>query len=316
MMKNQILTKIAHCSVAKRPTGGFQTLQQIRKSSFGTIENLSIWNGKITGLATGFVGLDRMTSGLQNGELSVIAAAPSMGGTSFALNIAQNAAVHQNAIVGIFSLELNKQLLLQRIVGLQAELQIPKIMYGFLSGDDIAKLESALEKLDMARISIDDTKGISLGKLRERARRLRKDQHGLDLIVVDSPQLMSTTSLLSDRSVYKNRAQDISAISHGLNSLARELNVPVIAVLRLPVVKNHRGGDRRPMLSDLHLFGSIKRDADLVIFIHRESYYCAKEEISGAESHKAEAIVAKHYNGLQRTFYLDFIPSFTRFSDL
>jgi replicative DNA helicase len=312
----QLLSKIAHRSIARRPAGGFQTLQQIRESSIGNVENLMNRDVKITGLATGFVGLDKMTKGLQKGELTIIAAPLGMGSTAFAMNIALNAAIHQNAIVGIFSLEMNKLTLLQRMLGSQTGLHIQRIVHGFLTQEDMGKVESAMEKLDAARVSIDDTTGVSLAGLRSRARQLRKDQNGLDLIVVDALQLMSANTLSKGRSAYENSIQDLSAISRGLRALAKELNVPVIATLQLPEIIRNCGGDRRPTLNDLRVHGSIEQDADLVIFIHREAYYCVDEEIAEADARTAEIIVAKHYNGPTRTFYLNFIAACTLFGDL
>jgi replicative DNA helicase len=312
----QLLRKIAHGSDFDRPTGGFQTLQQVRENSFGTFENLSYRNGRITGLATGFVNFDRMTGGLQKGELTVIAAPPSMGSTSFATSFVLNAAIQRNAIIGIFSLEMNKLSLLQRMLSAHAGVHISRLVTGFLSREDLDKLESTMEVLNSTRISIDDTPGLSLGELRSRSRLLRKDQHGLDLIVVDSLQLMSSTEPSASHSFYENPFSELSSISQGLSALAKELDVPVVAVLRLPVMNKARGDNWRPVLHDLRPFGSIERDADLVIFIHREAYYCAHEDISEVDSRKAEAIVAKCHDGPNRTFYLDFTPAFARFSDL
>ena len=312
----QLLSKIAHGSVFDRPTGSFQTLQQVRENSFGTVESLLHRNGTITGLATGFVHFDRMSSGLKRGELTVIAAPPGMGSTSFAMSMVLNAAIHRNAIIGIFSLEMSRLSLLQRMLGSEAGVHQSRLATGFLSREDLDKLESAMEALNTARISIDDTPGLSLGELRSRSRRLKKDQHGLDLIVVDSLQLMSSTEPSACHGFYVNPVPDLSAISRGLSALAKELNVPVVAALRLPVMNKPRDGDWRPVLHDLRPFGSIERDADLVIFIHREVYYCAHEDIPQADSRKAEAIVAKHHNGPNSTFHLDFVSALARFSDL
>jgi replicative DNA helicase len=238
-----------------------------------------------------------------------------MGSTAFAMNIAVNAAINQNAIVGIFSLGINKLSLLKRTLSSQARVHIRRLVTGFLSQDDLDKVEIAMEVLNATRISIDDTASITLAELRARATQLRKDQNGLDLIIVDALHLMSSTTLSTGHGADENRTQDLSAISCGLRALAKELNVPVIAVLPLPIM-SRPNGDWRPILNDLRVYGSIERDADVVIFIHREECFQCDEEMSETGSSKVEAILAKYHNGPTCTFYLNFIPGYIRFRDL
>jgi replicative DNA helicase len=296
-------------------THGFQSLDQIVQHSFGTIDNLYKQSREVTGLATDFTELDRMTSGLQKGELIIIAARPSMGKTALAINIAQNAAVNHNATVAVFSLEMSKESLLRRMLASQAWVDQRKLQTGFLGREDHDKLQNALGQLVESRMFIDDTAGISLAEMRAKARRLRQNAGGLDLIVVDYLQLMSATLPSSGRKNYENRTQEVSAISRGLKALSKELNVPVLALSQLSRASERRGEDKRPLLSDLRESGSIEQDADVVAFIHRESYYNRDEEQSDADRAKSEIILAKQRNGPTGTVQLNFISRFTRFDN-
>jgi replicative DNA helicase len=296
-------------------TQGFQSLDQIVQHSFGTIDNLYKQSREITGLATDFTELDRMTSGLQKDELIIIAARPSMGKTAFAINIAQNAAINHQAIVAIFSLEMSKESLLRRMLASQAWVDQQMLQKGFLGRDDHVKLQNALGQLVESRMFIDDTAGISLAEMRAKARRLKQNAGGLDLIVVDYLQLMSATLPSSSKKGYENRTQEVSAISRGLKGLAKELHVPVVALSQLSRAGVQRKDDKRPMLSDLRESGSIEQDADVVAFIHRESYYNRTEEMSEAEKAKSEIIIAKQRNGPTDTVFLNFIGKFTRFDN-
>ena len=296
-------------------TQGFQSLDQIVQHSFGTIDNLYKQSREITGLATDFTELDRMTSGLQKDELIIIAARPSMGKTAFAINIAQNAAINHQAIVAIFSLEMSKESLLRRMLASQAWVDQQMLQKGFLGREDHVKLQNALGQLVESRMFIDDTAGISLAEMRAKARRLKQNAGGLDLIVVDYLQLMSATLPSSSKKGYENRTQEVSAISRGLKGLAKELHVPVVALSQLSRAGVQRKDDKRPMLSDLRESGSIEQDADVVAFIHRESYYNRTEEMSEAEKAKSEIIVAKQRNGPTDTVFLNFIGKFTRFDN-
>ncbi len=296
-------------------TQGFQSLDQIVQNSFGSIDNLYKQSREVTGLATGFTELDRLTSGLQKGELIIVAARPSMGKTALAINIAQHAAVNSKATVAVFSLEMSKESLLRRMLASQAWVDQRKLQTGFIAREDQVKLESALEQLIESRMFIDDTAGISLAEMRAKARRLKQNHGGLDLVVVDYLQLMSATVPSSGRKNYENRTQEVSAISRGLKALSKELNVPVMALSQLSRASERRGDDKRPMLSDLRESGSIEQDADVVAFIHRESYYNRTEEMTNEERAKSEIILAKQRNGPTDTVHLNFISRFTRFDN-
>jgi replicative DNA helicase len=294
---------------------GFQSLDQIVRHSFGTIDNLYKQSREVTGLATDFVEFDRMTSGLQKGELIIIAARPSMGKTALAINIAQNAAINHNAIVAVFSLEMSKESLLRRMLASQAWVDQQLLRKGFIGKEEHGKLQNALGQLVESRMYIDDTAAISLAEMRAKARRLKQIAGGLDLVVVDYLQLMTATVSSSGGKHYENRTQEVSAISRGLKALAKELNVPVVALSQLSRAGVQRKDDKRPMLSDLRESGSIEQDADLVAFIHRDSYYNRGEEMSEAEKAKSELIIAKQRNGPTDTVYLHFIGKFTRFDN-
>ena len=294
---------------------GLQPLDEIVAHSFGTIDNLYKQAREITGLATHFYDLDRMTSGLQKGELIIIAARPSMGKTAFAINIAQNAAVTGKATVAVFSLEMSKESLLRRMLASQARVDQQKLQKGFLGREDHGKLQHALEQLVEARLFIDDSAGISLSEMRAKSRRLKQTHGGLDLIVVDYLQLMSATLPSQGGKRYENRTQEVSAISRGLKALAKELDVPVIALSQLSRASERRGDDKRPLLSDLRESGSIEQDADVVAFIHREAYYNRDEEMAEADRAKSEIILSKQRNGPTGTVILNFISRFTTFDN-
>ena len=296
-------------------SNGFQSLDEIVQHSFGTIDNLYKESREVTGLATGFIELDRMTSGFQKGELIIIAARPSMGKTALAINIAQNAAVTYNSTVAVFSLEMSKESLLRRMLASQAGVDQRNLQTGFLGKEDHNKLQDALGKLVESRMFIDDTAGLSLAEMRAKARRLKQNAKGLDLIVVDYLQLMTATLSAGGGKHYENRTQEVSAISRGLKALAKELDVPVVALSQLSRASERRGDDKRPMLSDLRESGSIEQDADVVAFIHRESYYNRDEEQSDADRAKSEIILAKQRNGPTGTVHLHFISRYTRFSN-
>ena len=296
-------------------TRGLEALDQIVQKSFGSIDNLYKQSREVTGLATEFTELDRMTSGLQKGELVIIAARPSMGKTAFAINIAENAAIKSKAIVAVFSLEMSKESLLRRMLASQAWVDQRKLQTGFLGREDQERLQNALEQLVESRLFIDDSAGISLAEMRAKARRLKQTIGGLDMIVVDYLQLMSATLPSAGGKRYENRTQEVSAISRGLKALAKELDVPVVALSQLSRASERRGDDKRPMLSDLRESGSIEQDADVVAFIHREAYYNRDEEQSESDRAKSEIIIAKQRNGPTGTVHLNFISRFTRFEN-
>ena len=299
-------------------TRGFSSVHDIVAGSFKTIDNLYKEGREITGLATHLTEFDRMTSGLQNSELIIIAARPSMGKTALAINIAQNAAIHGGKVVAVFSLEMSKESLLRRMLASEATVDSVKIQKGFLLREDRDKLTSALERLVEARIFIDDTPGISLSEMRAKARRLRQSSGGLDLVVVDYLQLMSAGTMGPAARRYENRTQEVSAISRGLKALAKELNIPVLALSQLSRASEQRGGDKKPLLSDLRESGSIEQDADVVAFIHRESYYNRDKSGEGDPDadNKAEIIVAKQRNGPTGSIEVAWVSKCTRFGDL
>jgi replicative DNA helicase len=268
--------------------------------------------GDITGLATGFTDFDRMTSGLQKGELIIIAARPSMGKTALAINIAENAAVRYGAIVAIFSLEMSKESLLRRMLASQASVDQQKIQKGFFGRDEQEKLQAALSLLVESRIFIDDSAASTIAEMRARARRLKQNAGGLDLILIDYLQLMSASMPGASKKGFENRVQEVSAISRGLKAMAKELQVPVIALSQLSR-SNEKRDDKRPMLSDLRESGSIEQDADVVAFIHREAYYNRKEDLSAEEKAEAEIIISKQRNGPTGIVKMHWNSSFTRF---
>ena len=299
----------------KSISSGFQSLDQIVAGSFGSIDNLYKQSREITGLATDFYELDRMTSGMQKGELVIIAARPSMGKTAFSVNICQNAAVNHGAVVAVFSLEMGKESLLRRMLAAQAWVDQRKLQTGFLGREDHDKLQKALGDLVESRLFIDDTAGISLSEMRAKARRLKQNCGQLDLIMIDYLQLMTATLPSAGGKRFENRTQEVSAISRGLKALAKELDVPVVALSQLSRSSERRGDDKRPLLSDLRESGSIEQDADVVMFIHREAYYNRDEEMSESDKAKSEIIIAKQRNGPTGTVHLNFISRFTRFDN-
>ena len=287
-------------------------IRTIAQESFGgDLDRLFQRGGRVTGLETYYSDLDEMTSGLQKSDLIIIAARPSMGKTAFAINIAENAAVQGGKAVAVFSLEMSKEALLNRMLCSQARVDAHKMRTGFLGRDDLGKLRGALDRLVQAPIFIDDTPGISLTELRAKARRKAMDRGGLDLVVVDYLQLMSASAPGGRR--YENRTQEVSAISRGLKAIAKELKIPVIALSQLSRAPETRGKDTEPKLSDLRESGSIEQDADIVMFIYRPEYYDRDNpEYEG----KAKIIVAKQRNGPTDTIQLAFLKGSTRFETL
>ena len=294
---------------------GLLRIETIVRDSFGTIDNLYKNSREITGLATGFTAFDLKTRGLQKGELIIIAARPSMGKTALAINIAQNAAVHHQAVVAVFSLEMSRESLLKRMLASQAWVDQRNMREGFISGEDHEKLTRALGHLVESRIFVDDAASITLAEMRAKARRLRQNAGGLDLIVVDYLQLMSATLPGNARKGYENRVQEVSAITRGLKAMAKELKVPVVALSQLSRASERRSDDKRPMLSDLRESGSIEQDADVVAFIHRESYYNRDESKTDADASDSEIIIAKQRNGPTDTVFLNFLAEFTLFEN-
>jgi replicative DNA helicase len=293
----------------KRIGRGFMGVQEIIRASFGSIDAFLQRGSRITGLETHYADLDEKTSGLQKSDLIIIAARPSMGKTSFAMNIAENVAIEDGKVVAVFSLEMSKEALLQRMLCSVARVDAHKFRTGSLWQDDMRKITQALEKLGQAPIFIDDTPGITLSEMRAKARRLVQSKGTLDLIVVDYLQLMS-----GGGKRFENRTQEVSAISRGLKALAKELKVPVMALSQLSRAPESRGtGDHRPQLADLRESGSIEQDADVVAFIFREEMYKPDDpELDGV----AELIIRKQRNGPTGTVKLAFLKSSTRFESM
>jgi replicative DNA helicase len=294
----------------KRIGRGFMGVQEIIKESFGSIDALLQRGQRITGLETYYTDLDEKTSGLQPSDLIILAARPSMGKTSFAMNIAENAAIHGGKVIGVFSLEMSKEALLQRMLCSVARVDAHKFRTGSLWQEDTRKIQHAVEQLAHAPIFVDDTPGISVSEMRAKARRLVQSQGKLDLLVVDYLQLMSG----GGGRRYENRTQEVSAISRGLKGLAKELRVPVVALSQLSRAPETRGsGEHRPQLSDLRESGSIEQDADVVMFIFREEVYKPDDpELEG----RAEIIIAKQRNGPIGKIKLAFLKRSTRFENM
>ncbi|MEL1134914.1 replicative DNA helicase [Desulfitobacterium sp. THU1] len=283
---------------------GFESIRNILLHTFEKIETLYANKGNLTGVPTYFTELDRMTSGWQPSDLIIIAARPSMGKTAFVLNMAQNAAVRANVSVALFSLEMSKEQLVQRMLCSEAMVDQQRVRTGDLLDTDWPKLTRAVGPLSDASIYIDDTVGISLAELRSKARRL-KMENGLGLIVIDYLQLMS----LGRRA--ESRQQEVAQISRGLKGIARELKVPVIALSQLNRGVEQRQ-DKRPIMSDLLESGSIEADADVISFIYRDEYYNSESDKKGI----AEIIIAKHRNGPVGSVELGYLKEFTKFVNL
>jgi len=291
---------------------GFVGIKEIVKESFGSLDALYERGRRITGLETHYAELDQLTSGLQKKDLIIVAARPSMGKTAFAMNIAENVAVNDGKVVGIFSLEMSREALLMRLLCSQARIDAHKLRMGFLTKDDFQKLATALAGLADARLFIDDTPGISLHEMRAKARRLQQSAKQLDLIVVDYLQLMSASPAAGGRR-FENRTQEVSAISRGLKALAKEMDVPVVALSQLSRAPESRGGDHKPQLSDLRESGSIEQDADVVMFIFREEYYKPDDpDLDGV----ADLIISKQRNGPTGNLKLAFLKNCTRFETM
>ncbi len=283
---------------------GFVPLSDLVQGSFTAIEQLQEHKGLVTGVPSGFVDIDNITSGFQPADLIIIAARPSMGKTSFVLNVAQHVGIKTDRAVGFFSLEMSKEQLFMRMLTAEGEVDSHRFRGGFLSERDYGRLSTALGRLSDARVFIDDTAGLGVLEMRAKARRL-KAEHGLDLLVVDYLQLMQ------GRGRFENRTQEIASISRALKGLAKELNVPVLALSQLSRAPESRS-DRRPQLSDLRESGALEQDADVVMFIFREEQYDPTPE----NENLAEVIVGKQRNGPTGTVKLAFLKQYTRFANL
>ena len=291
--------------VQKRNTGDFVPIKQVVLNALEKIEIASKNAGSVTGIPTGFLDLDYKTAGLQNSDLILVAARPSMGKTAFVLNIAQHVAFKANKSVAIFSLEMSKEQLVNRLFALEAQVDAQSLRTGNLKDDDWEKLIESAGTIGKSKLMIDDTPGISISELRSKCRKM-KLEHGLDIIIIDYLQLM--TGRVGGRS--ESRQQEISEISRALKGVARELNVPVVALSQLSRAVEQRP-DHRPMMSDLRESGAIEQDADVVMFIYRDDYYNKDTELKNV----AEIIIAKQRNGAIGTINLTWLPQYTKFAN-
>lgn len=290
--------------VQRRSSGDFMPIKQIVLNALNKIEAASRTKGNVTGLATGFKDLDYQTAGFQPSDLILIAARPSMGKTAFVLNIAQYMAFHSNLTVAIFSLEMSKEQLVNRLLSMESGVDAQKLRNGNLADSDWERLVEGAESVARSNLIIDDTPGITLAELRSKCRKY-KLENNLQIVMIDYLQLMSGGGRRTD-----SRQQEISDISRGLKSLARELNVPVVALSQLSRAVEQRP-DHRPMLSDLRESGAIEQDADVVMFIYRDSYYNKDSE----NKDLAEINVAKQRNGPVGPVNLLWMPEFTTFKN-
>ena len=292
-----------------RDRDGFVWIKEVLYSAFEQIEKLQANPGDVSGLATGFADLDRMTTGLQRGDLVIVAGRPSMGKTSWALNVVQTAAIEHEVPVAVFSLEMSKDQLVQRLMCAEGRVDAQTLRRGKLTADEYGRLGQAAGHLNVAPIWIDDSATSTVLEMRAKSRRLMAEAD-LGLIVVDYIQLMSSSTRTD------SRVQEVSEISRGLKAMARELEVPVIALSQLSRAPEQRT-DHRPQLSDLRDSGSLEQDADLVMFLYRPEYYTGPTDKDGnSVEGKAELIVSKQRNGPTGTVDLYFHKSYTRFDSL
>ncbi len=290
----------------EKATSEFSHIETLLKESFERITQLYESGADVTGVPSGFRDLDRITSGFQEGNLVVIAARPSMGKSALGLGVAANLAVRKGVPVALFTLEMSKSEVTQRFMCSEAKVESQRLRTGKLSADDWPRLTAACDKLAKAPIYVDDTGSITMMEIRSKARRLKSKHPDLGLIIVDYMQLMTSGTSA------ENRVQEVSQISRSLKVLARDLDVPIIALSQLSRAVEQRH-DKRPILSDLRESGSIEQDADIVMFIYRDEYYNAEES---DQQGLAEVIVAKHRNGPTDTVKLSFLKRYAKFSDL
>ena len=290
--------------VQRRNTGDYVPIRQVVMNAMDKIEMASRNKGSVTGVATGFTDLDYRTAGMQPSDLVLIAARPSMGKTAFVLNIAQNVAFKQNKGVAIFSLEMSKEQLVNRMFSLESSVDASKLRTGQLNDQEWERLIESAGTIGRSNLVIDDTPGISISELRSKCRKF-KLEHDIQMVIIDYLQLMSG----SGRS--DSRQQEISDISRSLKAVARELSVPVLALSQLSRAVEQRP-DHRPMLSDLRESGAIEQDADVVMFIYRDDYYNKDTDKKGI----SEIIIAKQRNGPIGTVELAWLPEYTKFANL
>lgn len=286
-----------------RTTTDVEPLNQVLERGFLEIERIFNNKGEITGVGSGIKDLDAKTSGFQKGDMVLIAARPSMGKTTFALNIAENAAIKEGKSVVIFSLEMSKEQLAYKLLCSEANIDMLKLRTGALEDNDWQNIARAAGPLSKAKIYIDDTAGVSVMEMRSKCRRL-KIEHGIDLILIDYLQLMSGSN-------NESRQQEVSEISRSIKALAKEMECPVIALSQLSRAPEQRA-DHRPMLSDLRESGSIEQDADVVMFLYRDEYYNKETE----DKNVCECIIAKQRNGPVGTVSMSFMGALSKFADL
>ncbi|MBP3966868.1 MULTISPECIES: replicative DNA helicase [Paenibacillus] len=289
----------------RRSSSGFISIRDVLMEVFEKVEHLYSNKGGSTGIPSGFTDLDKMTAGFQRNDLIIVAARPSVGKTAFALNIAQNVGVRARETVAIFSLEMSAAQLVQRMICAESNVDAGRLRTGYLEGDDWEKLTMAIGSLSEAQIYIDDTPGITVSDIRAKCRRLKKER-GLGMILIDYLQLIQGRGKAGE-----NRQQEVSEISRTLKQIARELEVPVIALSQLSRGVEQRQ-DKRPMMSDLRESGSIEQDADIVAFLYRDDYYDKESE----KKNIIEIIIAKQRNGPVGTVELAFLKNFNKFVGL
>ena len=289
----------------RRDSGDYVPIQQVVLNAINNIEKASKLKGSVTGIPTGFVDLDYKTSGMHASDLVLVAARPSMGKTAFVLNIAQYMAFRKDVTVAIFSLEMSKEQLVNRLLAMESHVDSQNMRTGNLKDEDWTKLVEGADVIGRSNLIIDDTPGISIAEMRSKCRKY-KLEHNLGIIMIDYLQLMSGSGRAGD-----NRQQEISEISRGLKMMARELDVPVIALSQLSRTLESRA-DHRPMMSDLRESGAIEQDADVIIFLYRDEYYHPDSE----DKNIAEIIIGKQRNGPVGTVKLRYDGEYTRFSNL
>ena len=292
--------------VKNRRSTEFRNIKEVLDSTKNNLEMLSTLKGEVTGVPTGWERIDKITTGLHEGELVIIAARPAVGKSAWALNLATNAAINDNKTVAIFNLEMSGESLATRMIACVGHVEGYKLATGKLD-NDWDKVNEALSKLENTNIYIDDTAGITIGEIRSKCRRLANSEKGLDLVVVDYLQLVGSTGNYG-----ANRQQEVSDISRSLKLMALELKVPVVALAQLSRTAEQRKDNPRPMLSDLRESGAIEQDADIVAFLYREDYY-KKELERKDQTSDVEFIIAKHRNGSVGTVPLRFKKDISKF---
>ena len=288
----------------------FEVMRSVVKKAIEYIDKARSNDSGVSGIPSGFADLDKMTGGWQRSDMIVLAARPGMGKTAFVLTMCRNVAVDEGIPCAVFSLEMSSVQLVQRLIAAETEISSDKFRKGNLEDHEYQQLHDRIGKLSKAPLFIDDTPGLNVFELRAKCRRM-KQQHGIDLVVIDYLQLMTGGSNSNG-----NREQEISSISRSIKSIAKELDIPIIALSQLSRMVETRGGDKRPMLSDLRESGAIEQDADMVSFIYRPEYYGFTEHEEGLSTQGlAEFIIAKHRHGGLGTINMKFIGKLAKFTD-